>query len=83
MAKIEKALKRLSSKPADFRWSELKTVMQHFGFELKTTGGSGRKLIHTETQATHFMHEPHPSNVLKAYQVRDAVSFLTKQGYLR
>ena len=83
MAKIEKILRRLSSKPADFEWNEFKAVMQHFGFELKTTGGSGRKFIHPETRAAHFIHEPHPSKVLKAYQVRDVVAFLTKEGYLR
>ena len=82
MAKIEKLLKRLSSKPADFGWDEFKSVMQHLGFELRTTGGSGRKFIHRETGAAHFIHEPHPSKVLKAYQVRDAVAFLTKEGYL-
>ena len=83
MAKIEKILRRLSSKPADFEWNEFKVVMQYFGFELKTTGGSGRKFIHPGTRAAHFIHEPHPSKVLKAYQVRDAVAFLTKEGYLR
>jgi hypothetical protein len=83
MAKIEKALKRLSSKPADFEWNEFKAIMQHFGFELKTTGGSGRKFIHSETRVSHFIHEPHPSGILKAYQVRDALAFLTKEGYIR
>jgi hypothetical protein len=82
MAKIEKILKRLGTKPADFEWNELKAIMLHFGFELKTSGGSGRKFIHPETRAAHFIHEPHPSKVLKAYQVRDAVAFLTKEGYL-
>ena len=82
MAKIEKALRRLTSKPTDFEWIELKAIMQHCGFELKTTGGSGRKFIHPETRAAHFIHEPHPSSVLKAYQVRDAVAFLTRQGYI-
>jgi predicted RNA binding protein YcfA (HicA-like mRNA interferase family) len=83
MAKMEKALKRLSSKPSDFEWNELKAIMQHLGFELKTTGGSGRKFIHSETRATYFIHEPHPSGILKAYQIRDAVAFLTKEGYIR
>jgi HicA toxin of bacterial toxin-antitoxin, len=82
MAKIEKTLRRLSSQPADFEWNELKAMMLHLGFALKTTGGSGRKFIHIDTGAAHFIHEPHPSKVLKAYQVRDLVSFLTKEGYL-
>lgn len=83
MAKIEKALKRLCSKPSDFEWGELKAIMEHFGFELKTGGGSGRKFIRPDTGAAHFMHEPHPSSVLKAYQVRDAVDFLTREGYIQ
>jgi predicted RNA binding protein YcfA (HicA-like mRNA interferase family) len=82
MAKIEKILRRLSSKPADFEWNEFKAIMEHLGFELRTTGGSGRKFIHPETGAAHFIHEPHPSKVLKTYQVRDVVAFLTKEGYL-
>ena len=56
--------------------------MLHLGFELKTTGGSGRKFIHPERRSAHFIHEPHPSKVLKAYQVRDAVAFLAEEGYL-
>jgi hypothetical protein len=82
MAKIEKLLKRLASRPVDFEWSELKAIMLHLGFELKATGGSGRKFIHPERRSAHFIHEPHPSKVLKAYQVRDAVAFLTEEGYL-
>ena len=83
MSKVEKALNRLSSKPTDFEWNEFRAVMQHCGFEMRTTGGSSRKFIHPETRATHFIHEPHPSKVLKAYQVHNAVAFLTKQGYIR
>ena len=82
MAKIEKVLKSLCSKPTNFEWNELKAIMLHLGFELKTTGGSGRKFINHETGAAHFIHEPHPSKVLKAYQVRDVIAFLTEEGYL-
>lgn len=83
MSKQQKILKRLFSKPVDFEWGELKTLMQSFGFELKTAAGSGRKFIHLSTQATHFIHEPHPSKVLKSYQVRDAITFLTREGYIK
>jgi hypothetical protein len=82
MSKQEKAIRRLLSKPADFEWTDLKAVMEGFRFELRTTGGSGRKFIHAGTKATHFIHEPHPSKVLKAYQVRDAVAFLKSGGFI-
>jgi predicted RNA binding protein YcfA (HicA-like mRNA interferase family) len=82
MTKREKALERLLSKPSDFQWSELKTLMESFGYELKTTGGSGRKFIHSETRATLFMHEPHPAKVLKNYQVREVIRFLKQEKHI-
>ncbi|MGC8551042.1 MAG: type II toxin-antitoxin system HicA family toxin [Acidobacteriaceae bacterium] len=83
MSKKEKALARLLQAPTDFTWDELQTVMLAFGFALKTAGGSGRKFIHTETGVTLFMHAPHPSKVLKAYQVREAIDLLKREGFVR
>jgi hypothetical protein len=82
MSKHEKAVQRLLSKPADFTWSELMSLMESFGYEMKVTGGSGRKFIHSGTQAVHFIHEPHPSKILKSYQIRDAIRFLTREGHI-
>lgn len=81
MSKRQKALQRLLTKPADFTWSELKTVMEAFGYELKVTGGSGRKFVRPE--AVFAIHEPHPYKLLKAYQVRAVIEFLTKEGHLK
>jgi hypothetical protein len=83
MTKREKAAERLLSQPSDFSWTELATLMRSFGYELKKTGGSGRKFIHAQTGATLFMHEPHPGKFLKAYQVREAIRFLRQEGHLR
>jgi hypothetical protein len=83
MSKHEKAIHRLRSKPKDFKWSELVSIMIGFGFELEKASGSGRKFIFPSTEATLFIHEPHPSRVLKPYQVRDAVDFLELEGFLK
>ncbi len=83
MSQQQKAISRLLSRPSDFQWGELKSLMQAFGYELKTTGGSGRKFIHPATNATLFMHEPHPASVLKAYQVRDAIHFLKQERHIQ
>jgi len=80
MSKHEKIVARLISRPKDFEWGELNLLMEAFGYELKTTGGSGRKFIHPRTGATLFLHEPHPAKVLKAYQVKDAINFLKQEG---
>ena len=82
MSKTEKTIKRLLARPADFSWTELRALMIHFNYELKTSGGSGRKFIHKQSQATFFIHEPHPAKVLKSYQVRDAIHFLRQERHI-
>ena len=82
MSKLEKSMSRLLSKPIDFSWQELVTLMNALGFELRTTGGSGRKFIRPETGATLFIHEPHPASILKAYQIRAVIQFLHQEGKL-
>ena len=83
MSRHQKIVARLLSKPSDFEWKELKILMDAFGYELKTAGGSGRKFIHPETRATLFMHEPHPARILKAYQVRDTIHFLKQEKHIQ
>jgi len=83
MSKHEKAILRLLSKPKDFKWSELVSIMTGFGFEMEKASGSGRKFILPSTEVTLFIHEPHPSKVLKPYQVRDAVDLLEREGFLK
>ena len=75
-------LRRLLSKPTDFTWSELTTLMTGLSFILEKAGGSGRKFVHPETRATLFIHEPHPDKTLKAYQLKDAIDLLRKEKLL-
>lgn len=82
MSKLEKAVARLLGKPTDFTWDELVTLMTSLGYELRTSGGSGRKFLEPTSRAVLFLHEPHPSHVLKAYQVREVIRFLKQEGRL-
>jgi predicted RNA binding protein YcfA (HicA-like mRNA interferase family) len=82
MSKHEKAVRRLLSKPTDFGWNELKSLMDAFGYEMKTTGGSGRKFKHPGSAANFVIHEPHPQSTLKAYQVREFIAFLKQEGHI-
>jgi hypothetical protein len=81
VSKHEKAVRRLLSKPTDFEWSELKSLMDAFGYEMKTSGGSGRKFTKV-VGASFVIHEPHPQSVLKAYQVRAFIAFLKQEGHI-
>lgn len=56
--------------------------MSGLGCEMERSWGSGRKFFNPETEATLFIHEPHPAKVLKPYQVRDAVDFLKRERYI-
>jgi hypothetical protein len=82
MSKRQKAIDRLLSKPSDYEWDELTFLMEAFGYEVKTGGGSARKFIHCKSRATLFMHQPHPAKILKAYQVREAIHFLKQEKHL-
>lgn len=82
MSKLSKAIARLLEKPVDFTWDELVTLMKALGFELRTSGGSGRKFLDVTSGAVLFLHEPHPSKVLKVYQIRAVIQFLRQEGRL-
>ena len=82
MSRHEKLLQRIASKPRDFTWAELRTLMASLGIQLTKASGSARKFINPSTGGRFNIHEPHPSNILKLYQLRDAVDFLKKEGFL-
>lgn len=82
MSKRQKAIDRLLSRPTDYEWNELASLMESFGYETKGGGGSARKFVHRETHATLFMHQPHPARILKSYQVREAIHFLMQEKHI-
>jgi hypothetical protein len=84
MSKQEKLRQRFKSKPSDFTWSELTSLLCGVGYELGgggKTGGSRVKFLHSERPPI-IMHKPHPNNVLKRYQVGQILEFLRKEGLL-
>ena len=82
MSRHEKLLQRIASNPKDFDWSELVSLMSYFGVELRTTAGSARRFINPASKQAFYIHQPHPSGILKPYQVREAIKFLKQEGFL-
>lgn len=85
MAKIEKLIERLLSRPTDFTWEELIKILAHFGYkELKKgkTGGSRRKFA-DDTNSLIILHEPHPKNILKRYQIDLVIAELKEKGKIK
>ena len=83
MSKHTKSLKRLRALPKDFTWDELVSVLQHFGYEEKSTGGgSGRNFIHNSTHHKFCLHKPHPENIVKIYAMKIAINALIETGLI-
>jgi predicted RNA binding protein YcfA (HicA-like mRNA interferase family) len=82
MSKFKKALVRLKSRPTDFTWSELQTIMRHFGYQEKKGSGSVRKFIHPQTKVVVNLHEPHPKPQIKLYALDIIIDHLKEEGLL-
>ncbi len=82
MTKQDKLIKRLLSKPKNFRYSELTSLLNQFGYrELKTGKTSGSRRVFMNEKSKHIirLHKPHPKNILKMYQIDYLIQELKKQ----
>ena len=82
MSKFQKALARLKTRPKDFNWNELQTIMAHFGYQELKGGGSRRKFVHPESKVTVSLHEPHPSPSMKMYALDIVIEHLKQEDLL-
>lgn len=72
MSKQEKLLNRIKIKPTDFTYQEAKTLLNCLGFyeyNKGKTSGSRVSFIHSIKKFEIKIHKPHPSPVLKQYQI--------------
>lgn len=82
MSQKEKLLERLKGRPKDFTWSELERILNGLGYEQERNTGSSRKFFNPSTGALICIHQPHPRDILKSYQVRDILNHLKETGTL-
>jgi predicted RNA binding protein YcfA (HicA-like mRNA interferase family) len=84
MTRKDKLIKRLLSKPKDFTWNELTSLLAGLGFEEVKTGktsGSRRRFINANSMVI-TLHKPHPHNTLKQYQLEQIIETLKQEGLL-
>lgn len=84
MSRKEKLRLRFKSKPSDFTWDELKSLLAGLGYQKSSggkTGGSRVRFFHQEHPPI-SMHKPHPTKLLKRYQVEQILEFLVREGLL-
>lgn len=74
MSKQQKLEARLRTKPKDFHWNELVSLMNGKGFKIdQSTSGSSTTFIHESSKIVIDMHKPHPTKILKMYQIKELI----------
>lgn len=72
MSKKEKLIARFLSMPSDFHYDEMVKLLGYYGFEevkKGKTSGSRVKFINDKGVPL-MMHKPHPTGILKKYQMK-------------
>ncbi len=72
ISKLDKEIERLKSKPKDYSFDEAKKLLNKLGFYENNKGrtsGSRVEFCNENFQKIE-LHKPHPSNILKPYQIK-------------
>jgi hypothetical protein len=85
MSRDEKLVKRLLSRPNDFTYKELKSLLSHLGY-IETQSGktSGSRVAFINEKDKHIirLHKPHPGNELKKYQIEQLIEELKSRSLI-
>jgi len=80
MSKTDKLLARMLSYPKDFSYSELKTLLESFGYN--EIQGAGSRVCFSKDNHKIKLHKPHPGSILKAYQLNLIIEGLKTKGLI-
>ncbi len=86
MGRHNKILRRFLTKPADFTFPEMRKLLKGFGYEeIKTgkTGGSRVAFVNKARSHVIRFHKPHPSKVMRKYQLDLLEKDLRTQGIIK
>ena len=72
MSKKEKLVNRFLSMPSDFHFDELVRLVHYFGFrKVKSGKTTGSRIKFVNIHYAHInLHKPHPTGILKIYQLK-------------
>ena len=78
MSKKEKLIKRFLTLPSDFHYDEMVKLLGYFGFEeIKKGKTSGSRVkFENEDGVSIMLHKPHPSGIMKRYQMNQVKEIL-------
>ena len=81
--KEDKQIARIKSIPADYTFTELKSLVGRFGyiqFNRGKTSGSGVTFYRESDKKTIMLHSPHPKNTIGRATLRAIVKNLQENG---
>ena len=84
MGQKEKLLNRLKSKPKDFTFDEMETLLRYLSYtrcDKGRTSGS-RVMFISEDHPPIMLHKPHPRKELLEYQIKQVLELLEQEGLL-
>lgn len=83
MGKKEKLIERLKSRPKDFTFEEMQTLLILLGFEMSNKGRtSGSRVKFMKDNVGIMLHKPHPRNELLSYQIKQVIDTLSEEGLI-
>lgn len=85
MSRREKLIERFKTKPTDFTYDQLVTLLGYFGYVETNLGNtSGSAVAFYRERDKHYirLHKPHPQNIIKWYKIKEIYDTLVTNGDL-
>ena len=84
MTKKEKLLNRFLSKPSDFKWNELVTLLRGLGYEEIKGGKTSGSRVAFVDERKHIirLHKPHKKS-MRQYQLDNVEEVLKEKGVIK
>jgi hypothetical protein len=86
MSKRDKLIERLLERLSDFTYDEAGTLLCRLGYRGENRGRtSGSRVAFVNMKTNHIirLHKPHPTNILKMYQIDELIEVLRNQGVIK
>lgn len=84
MGQKEKLIEHLKSKPKDFTFSDVETLLGYFNYKRSNKGrtSGSRVMFISDDHPPIMLHKPHPRKELLAYQIKQLIEILEQEGLL-